>query len=65
MPGCQLCRPICSLLSVPVGIGVGDHAGLQGEAMEWVADLYSDHARELADASLFLEALQTHFEDVS
>ncbi|KAK9395586.1 hypothetical protein NXF25_018947 [Crotalus adamanteus] len=40
-------------------------AGLQGEAAEWAADLYSDHARELADAGLFLEALRSWFEDVS
>lgn len=39
-------------------------AGLQGEAVEWAADLYSDHARELADAGLFLEALRSRFEDV-
>lgn len=40
-------------------------AVLQGEAAEWVADLRSDHARELADAGLFLEVLCTCFEDVS
>ncbi|KAK9396222.1 Retrotransposon-derived protein PEG10 [Crotalus adamanteus] len=40
-------------------------AGLHGKAAEWVADLYSNHARELANASLFLEALHSHFEDLS
>lgn len=40
-------------------------AGLQGEAAEWVADLYTDHARELADTGPFLETLQSRFEDVS
>lgn len=40
-------------------------AGLQGEATAWATDLYSDHARELADAGLFLEALHSRFEDAS
>lgn len=30
-----------------------------------MADLYGDHARELADAGLFLKALRARFEDVS
>lgn len=38
---------------------------LESEATEWVADLHSDHARELADAGLFLEALRSRFKDVS
>ncbi|KAK9395616.1 RTL1: Retrotransposon-like 1 [Crotalus adamanteus] len=38
-------------------------ASLQGEAAAWAADLYSDHARELADVGLFLDALKTRFED--
>ncbi|KAK9401894.1 hypothetical protein NXF25_010250 [Crotalus adamanteus] len=38
---------------------------LQAKAAEWVADLHSNHARKLADAGLFLEALRSHFEDVS
>lgn len=32
-------------------------AGLQGEAAEWAANRYSDHARELAVAGLFLKVL--------
>ncbi|KAK9395784.1 RTL1: Retrotransposon-like 1 [Crotalus adamanteus] len=40
-------------------------AGLQGEAAAWAADLYSDHAQELADVGLFLDALKTRFEDPS
>lgn len=40
-------------------------ASLQGEAVAWAADLYSKHARELADVSLFLEALWLQFEDVA
>ncbi|KAM3848292.1 uncharacterized protein M6D78_004949 [Vipera latastei] len=39
-------------------------ASLQDEAAAWAADLYTDHARELADAGLFLEALRSRFEDV-
>ncbi|XP_039182443.1 vomeronasal type-2 receptor 26-like [Crotalus tigris] len=39
--------------------------GLQGEAVAWAADLYSDHTRELADAGLFLDVLHAHFEDSS
>lgn len=38
-------------------------AMLEGEAAEWVADLHSEHARELPDAGLFLEALRVRFED--
>lgn len=40
-------------------------AALQGEAVAWAADLYSDHARELGDVGLFLDALQAQFEDVA
>lgn len=40
-------------------------AVLEGEAAEWVADLHSEHAWEMADAGLFLEALRAHFEDMS
>ncbi|KAK9410608.1 RTL1: Retrotransposon-like 1 [Crotalus adamanteus] len=40
-------------------------AALQGEAMEWVANLHSDHARELANVGAFLGALRTPFEDIS
>ncbi|XP_039197259.1 malonyl-CoA-acyl carrier protein transacylase, mitochondrial isoform X1 [Crotalus tigris] len=40
-------------------------AGLQGEAAAWAADLYSDHARELANTGLFLDALRAHFEDIT
>lgn len=32
-------------------------AVLMGEAADWVAGLHSDHARELVDVGLFLEAL--------
>lgn len=38
---------------------------LRGEAADWVADLYSDHARELTDIGLFLESLRARFEDDS
>ncbi|KAK9402123.1 RTL1: Retrotransposon-like 1 [Crotalus adamanteus] len=38
-------------------------ASLQGEAAAWAADLYSNHARELVDIGLFLDALKTRFED--
>lgn len=38
---------------------------LDGEAGDWVADLYSDNARELGDVSLLLDALQSRFEDVT
>lgn len=31
---------------------------LEGEAAEWVADLHTEHAWELADAGLFVEVLQ-------
>lgn len=44
---------------------VGITAGLQGEAAAWAADLYSDHAPELGDAGLFLEALHARFEDTA
>lgn len=40
-------------------------AALQGEAAAWVADLYSDHARELGDVGLFLDALWAQFEDIA
>ncbi|KAM3835807.1 uncharacterized protein M6D78_010313 [Vipera latastei] len=40
-------------------------ACLQGEAAAWAADLYGDHARELGDLGLFLEALRARFEDIS
>lgn len=36
---------------------------LTGEAADWVADLHSDHARELVDVGLFLDALRQWFED--
>lgn len=36
---------------------------LTREAADWVADLHSDHARELVDIGLFLEALCSRFED--
>lgn len=35
-------------------------AVLEGKAAEWVADLHTEHARELADIGLFLEALRAH-----
>ncbi|XP_039215403.1 uncharacterized protein LOC120315311 [Crotalus tigris] len=38
-------------------------AALRGEAAAWAADLYSDHARELGSAGLFLDALHGRFED--
>ncbi|KAK9395587.1 hypothetical protein NXF25_018948 [Crotalus adamanteus] len=40
-------------------------ASLQGEAAAWASDLYSDHAQELTDVGLFLDALKTQFEDPS
>lgn len=40
-------------------------AVLMGEATYWVADLHSNHARELTDVGLFLEALWVRFEDES
>ncbi|KAK9395754.1 RTL1: Retrotransposon-like 1 [Crotalus adamanteus] len=40
-------------------------ASLQGKAAAWAADLFSDHARELGDIGLFLEALRAQFEDPS
>ncbi|KAK9409369.1 RTL1: Retrotransposon-like 1 [Crotalus adamanteus] len=40
-------------------------AVLQDEAAEWVANLHNDHARNLADVGLFLEALRSQFKDVS
>lgn len=36
---------------------------MEGEASEWVSDLYSDHAAELGDMGLFLSTLQKRFED--
>lgn len=36
---------------------------LTREVATWVADLHSDHARELTDLGLFLEALRARFED--
>ncbi|XP_039213407.1 uncharacterized protein LOC120314410 [Crotalus tigris] len=44
---------------------VGVTAGLQGEAVAWAADLYSDHARVLSNVGSFLEALHHRFEDSS
>ncbi|KAK9407763.1 hypothetical protein NXF25_006537 [Crotalus adamanteus] len=38
-------------------------ANLQGEAAAWAADLFSDHAGELADIGSFLDALIARFED--
>ncbi|XP_039199829.1 uncharacterized protein LOC120308192 [Crotalus tigris] len=38
-------------------------ANLQGEAATWAADLFGDHASELADIGSFLEALRVRFED--
>ncbi|XP_039176537.1 uncharacterized protein LOC120297685 [Crotalus tigris] len=38
-------------------------ANLQGEAATWAADLFGDHASELADIGSFLEALRIQFED--
>lgn len=38
-------------------------AVMEGEAADWVADLYSDHAGELGDMGLFLAALQERFEN--
>lgn len=40
-------------------------AALEGEATDWVADLYSKNVWELGDASLLLEALQDRFKDVT
>lgn len=40
-------------------------AVLDREVAEWVADLHNEHARELADVGLFLEALRARFEDGS
>lgn len=40
-------------------------AWLEGEDVEWVADLQSKLAWELADAGLFLEPLHVRFEDGS
>lgn len=40
-------------------------AVLEGEAAEWVANLHSEHARELANVGLFLETLRALFEDGS
>ncbi|KAK9396751.1 RTL1: Retrotransposon-like 1 [Crotalus adamanteus] len=40
-------------------------ASLQGEAVVWAAILFSDHARELGDAGLFLDVLRARFEDPS
>lgn len=57
-PGCQASQ-LLGLLTAEQLIG------LQCEAVDWAADLYTDHARELADAGLFLEALWSQFEDVS
>lgn len=36
---------------------------MEGEATDWVADLYGDHAVALGDVGLFLAALQERFED--
>lgn len=38
-------------------------SAMDGEAADWVADLYGDHAAELGDVGLFLAALQERFED--
>lgn len=38
-------------------------AALEGEVVEWVVDLHTEHAQELADAGLFLEAQWIHFKD--
>lgn len=35
---------------------------MEGEAFEWLANLYSDHAAELGDMGLFLSTLQKRFE---
>lgn len=40
-------------------------AELMGEDTDWVADVHSDHTRELTDVGLFLEALWVRFEDES
>lgn len=40
-------------------------AALEGEAAEWVVDLYTEHAQEFGDADLFLESLRDHFKDVT
>lgn len=36
---------------------------LTGEAVDWVADLHSEHARELTNVGMFLESLMGRFED--
>lgn len=38
---------------------------LKEEAVDWVTDLHNDHAKELANVGLFLEALRGRFEDNS
>lgn len=38
---------------------------LTGEAADWVADLHSDHARELTNVGMFLEGLRARCEDDS
>lgn len=37
--------------------------GLEGEAADWITDLYSKHGRELGDTALFLAALWEWFEN--
>lgn len=36
---------------------------LTGEVADWVADLHSEHARELTNVGMFLESLRGRFED--
>lgn len=33
-------------------------AVMEGEAADWVADMYEEHAKELGDLGLFLATLQ-------
>lgn len=40
-------------------------AVLTREVADWVASLHSDHAQELVNVGLFLEALRERFEDES
>ncbi|ETE60848.1 Retrotransposon-like protein 1, partial [Ophiophagus hannah] len=37
-------------------------AVMEGEAADWVADLYAEHSQELGDVGLFLDALRMTFE---
>lgn len=40
-------------------------AVMEGEAADWVTDLYNEHGRELGDIGLFLVALREQFEDTT